>query len=268
MLKLSRGDGIAHLKLDRPEKLNALGPEFWEDFGSTVEELEADESLRVLILGGEGRSFCAGLDIPAMMPLLPLEPGRGPDGARQARFHRLIRQMQGAVQSLARCRLPVIAAVQGHCLGAGLDLICACDIRLASVEARFGVRETRLAMVADLGSLQYLPRIIGPGLARELIFTGRDFGAEEAKEIHLLNRVLPDPQALQEAALALAQEIVANPPLAVQGAKAVMNEAEKHQIERSLEYVATWNAAHLVTQDLGAAMSTMMTQQKPRYQGR
>jgi len=268
VIKLEIDGAIARITLARPEKLNALGPWFWDEMEPTVARLEDMHDVRVAILSGEGRSFTAGIDIMETLPKLPISQGGAPDGARQARLHHTIRAFQRTATCLERCRVPVIAAIHGHCLGAGIDLITACDIRLAAADARFGVRETRMAIVADVGTLQRLPRIVGPGIARELVFTGRDFDAAYAERIGLLNRVLPDKAALLEAADALAAEIAANPPLTVQGSKRVMNEAITADIDRGLEYVATYNAAHLVTQDLGMAVAAFVSKEKPTYSGR
>ncbi|MBU0551647.1 crotonase/enoyl-CoA hydratase family protein [Myxococcota bacterium] len=268
MLTLHLEGAVAHLKLNRPDKLNALTPEVWAALPALLDEIVEGGIARAVIFSGEGRAFTAGLDLRAALAQLPIDPGGAPDGARQRRLHALIRQMQRGVTALERCPLPVIAAVHGHCVGAGVDLITACDVRLSTRDALFSVRETKLAIVADLGTLQRLPRIIGPGLARELIFTGRDFNGEIAAQIGLVNRALPDQAALMAAATALAEEIAANPPLTVQGAKAVMNEAEAAAVDRGLEYVALWNSAHLVTQDFGVAVTAQMTGQRPEFSGR
>lgn len=268
MIKVEIEGAIARITLNRPEKLNALGPWYWDEMAPTMARIDDDHSVRVAILSGEGRAFTAGLDLMATLPQLPINQGGPPDGARQAKLHRVIRSMQGAATCFERSRVPVIAAVHGHCLGAGIDMITACDIRLAAADAKFGVRETKMAIVADIGTLQRLPRIVGPGIARELIFTGRDFGADYAAQIGLINRVLPDRAELMQAAEAMAAEIAENPPLTVQGAKRVMNEAVTADIDRGLEYVATWNAAHLVTQDLGMAVTAFVSKEKPTFSGR
>jgi len=157
--------------------------------------------------------------------------------------------------------------VHGACIGGGMDLITACDLRLASADAVFSVRETRIAMVADVGTLQRLTRIVGDGAARELIFTGRDIDATRAKEIGLVNEVLPDAQALVARARAVAAEIAANSPLAVQGAKQVLGHAERRQIDANLDYVALWNAAFLHSDDLTEAMSAFMQRRPPNFRG-
>jgi enoyl-CoA hydratase len=259
---------IAHLALNRPEKLNALGPAFWDDFAGFVGQIDADPAVRVAVLSGNGRAFTAGLDLMEMMPRLPRPGAGGPDGAKQAALHRMIERMQGTITSVERCRVPVIAAVHGWCVGGGVDLITACDIRLAAADAVFSVRETRLAMVADIGTLQRLPAIVGPGIARELIYTGRDFDAAYAERIGLVNRVLPDQAALLEAAFALAREIAANPPLAVQGCKRVLGEATRSEVDRGLAYVAAWNTGHLMSQDLATAATAYVTKKTPEFSGR
>ena len=176
--------------------------------------------------------------------------------------------MQRSVTSLADCPKPVIAAVHGYCIGGGVDLISACDIRLASADALFSVRETRVAIVADLGSLQRLPGIIAKGHVAELAYTGKDVtSAARAKEIALVNDVLPDAEATQAAAWALAEEISANSPLAVQGTKAVLRAGEGRSVADGLDYVATWNAGFLASDDLVEAMSAFMEKRTPQFGG-
>lgn len=194
-LQLETRDHVAHLRLNAPDKLNAMGPEFWQEMAPTMARINADLDVRVVVISGAGRAFTAGLDLVAMMPQLPISGGP-PDGAKRARMHQMIRDMQGAITAVERCRVPVIAAIHGYCLGGGVDLITACDIRLAAQNAVFGVRETKIAMVADVGTLQRLPNLVGHGIARELVFTGRDFDAAYAEKIGLVNRVLDTPEAL------------------------------------------------------------------------
>lgn len=267
MLDLTIDGYVAHVRLNRPEKLNAMGPEFWDDMPGVFAEIDQNRDIRAVVLSGAGRSFTAGLDLMAMMPRLPFGEGP-PDGAKQARLHQMIRDMQRAITCVERCRVPVVAAVHGHCIGGGVDLITACDVRLASADAKFSVREVRLAMVADMGTLQRLPAIVGQGVARELVFTGRDFDAAYAERIGLVNRVLADADAVRSEAFDVARAIAENPPLAVQGAKAVLNEAQRYETDRGLEYVASWNAAHLINQDLGVAVAAFVSKEKPEYSGR
>lgn len=264
-LTLEHDGHVARLTMNRPEKLNAMGPEFWDHMPERVAQACDHPDTRVLIVRGAGRAFTAGLDVMGMLPRLPIDAGQ--DGAKRARLHAIIRSMQQAITCVERARIPVIAAMHGPVIGGGVDLATACDIRLCSADAVFSVREVRLGMVADIGTLQRLPAIVGPGVARELAFTGRDVGADEALRIGLVNRVLPNPEALFEAADALAASIAANPPNAVQGAKAVMVEAVRHDIDRGLEYVAAWNAAHLLSHDLNRAIQGMASGTRPEYHG-
>ena len=266
MLELSVEVHVAQVLLNHPKKMNAMGPWFWDEMPGVFQQIDENPEVRVVVLRANGRAFSAGLDLMSMMPRLPLG-AKGPDNLRQAKLHRLIRDMQWAVTCVERCRVPVIAAIQGHCIGGGVDLIAACDIRLASADAIFSVREVKMAIVADIGSLQRLPRIVTPGIARELALTGRDFDAAYAEKIGLVNRLMPDHESLWADALATAQEIAENAPSAVQGTKAVMNEAISAETDRGLEYVATWNTAYLISQDLARAATGFATKTKPEFTG-
>ena len=259
---------VATLELDRDDKRNAMHNPMFESLREKLAEIEDNPEVRVAVLAGKGRGFCAGIDLMSLMGKMPVELGAAPDGAKQAKFHAFIRWLQEPLKHIERCRVPFIAAIHGPCLGLGVDLVTACDIRLATKDAVLSVRETKMAIVADLGSLQRLPLIVGRGRARELVFTGRDVSGQEAKEIGLVDEVLEDEASLRARAQEMAAQIAANPPLTVQGAKRVMNEAERAEIDRGLEFVATWNVGHLLTQDLGVAVTAFMTKQKPEFSGR
>jgi enoyl-CoA hydratase len=186
--------------------------------------------------------------------------------ARSARAEVL--RLQAAVTSVADCPLPVIAAIHGYCIGGGVDLIAACDIRLASADALLSVREAKVAIVADLGSLQRLPHIIGKGHVAELAYTGKDITAGRAESIGLVNRVSADADAVLADARQLAAEIADNSPLAVQGTKAVLRASEGHSVADGLEYVATWNAGALASDDLVEAMTAFMEKRPAVFTGR
>jgi enoyl-CoA hydratase len=270
-LSIERDGGVATLWLDRPDKLNALDRALWRSLPEAVASLDRDPEVRVIVLAGRGKAFCAGID------LVDHAAGFGSGGsisgtegspvARRRQLYDDIRAYQHTVTCLADTNKPVVAAVHGACLGAGVDLITACDIRLASADAVFSVRETRIAMVADVGSLQRLPRVIGDGHAREWIFTGADYDARRALEVQLLNAVLPDRDALFARAREVAAAIAANSPLAVQGAKQVLGFASRREVDANLDYVALWNAAFLHSEDLGEAMRAFMERRPPRFRG-
>ncbi|MHB8438804.1 MAG: crotonase/enoyl-CoA hydratase family protein [Acidimicrobiales bacterium] len=274
VIEVERDGHVATVWLDRPQARNALGPKLWEQLPLVMAELSGDASVRAVVLAARGPHFSVGLDLKAMSGLLTGGPdgaadGRAPSAAQRAAAARAsILRMQKSVTSLAQCPMPVIAAVHGYCIGGGVDLVSACDIRLASADALFSVRETKVAIVADLGSLQRLPGIIGKGHVAELAYTGRDINAERALAIGLVNEVLPDSDALHKAAHALAQEIAANSPLAVQGTKAVLQACEGRTVAEGLDYVATWNAGFLQSDDLVEAMTAFLEKRPPEFGGR
>lgn len=255
--------------LDNPDRRNAMGPAFWEELPAAIQELDADSTVRAVVIAARGPHFCVGLDLKS----LPFGDGGSRGGhdtspaARAGYAFRQIKRLQEAISSVERCTKPVIAAVHGYCIGGGIDLISACDIRLASEDSVFSVRETKMAIVADLGSLQRLPRILAAGHVAELAFTGRDIGARRALDIGLVNEVLATREETLETARALAEEIASNSPLAVQGTKAVLAASRDRSVEEGLDYVATWNAAFLISDDLSEAVAAFLDKRSPRFEG-
>jgi len=265
------GDGVSILWLDRPDKLNALHRALWDDIPAAVARLDEDESTRVIVLAGRGKAFCAGIDLVDHAPALAgggsiSGKGDSPVGRRRA-LYADIQRYQRTASCFEDTDKPVIAAVHGACLGAGMDLITACDLRLASADATFSVRETRIAMVADVGVLQRLPRIVGEGAARDLILTGRDIDAARAASLGLVSEVLPDAAALAARARELALSIAAHSPLATQGAKHVLNAARRSATRESLDYVALWNSAFLHSGELEEAVRAFAERRQPRFRG-
>ncbi|HYH98401.1 crotonase/enoyl-CoA hydratase family protein [Hyalangium sp.] len=268
-LRIEKADGIAEVVLIGPGKSNALGPDFWREMPEALRELDADESVRVLLLRGEGTHFSYGLDIAAMLETLgPLLMGDNNLASERTKLLQLIQRMQGATEGLARCRKPVLAAVHGWCIGGGIDLIAACDFRYCSREAKFSLREARVGIIADLGALQRLPRIIGEGHTRELAYIAGDFNAERALRMGLVNEVFESPEALLAGARATARKIADNPPLVVQGAKQVMEYCADKSVEDGLRFVAVWNSAFLQSNDLAEAFAAFMERRPPRFHGR
>ncbi len=271
VLTIEVKDHVATLWLDRPEKRNALGPAFWEDLPIAMEALGADEGVRAVVLAAKGPHFTVGLDLVAMSGLLSGSGGGDtrPSMAARAKTGRAaILRMQASVTSIEECPVPVVAAIHGYCIGGGVDLAAACDIRLASADAVFSVRETKIAIVADLGSLQRLPPIIGKGHVAELAYTGKDIDAERAAAIGLVNSVSTDADGVLTDARALTAEIAANSPLAVQGTKAVLRASEGRSTAEGLEYVAAWNAGALGSDDLTEAITAFMEKRPAMFTGR
>jgi enoyl-CoA hydratase len=272
VLAIDTDGNVATLWLDRAEKRNALGPSFWSDLPRAMAAIAADPETRAVVVAARGPHFTVGLDLVAMAGLTGQA---GPDKgaplsmAARAKSARLeILRLQASVTSVADCPLPVIAAVNGYCIGGGVDLAAACDIRLASADAIFSVREAKVAIVADLGSLQRLPHIIGKGHLAELAYTGKDITAARAESIGLINQISADADAVVADARALAAEIAANSPLAVQGTKAVLTASEGRSVAEGLEYVATWNAGSLSSDDLTEAMTAFMEKRPAVFTGR
>lgn len=270
-LTIEREGGVAVLSLDRPEKLNALHRPLWDSIPQAVASLDADPEVRVIVVAGKGKGFCSGIDLMDHAQGLAggSLSGRGESavGRRRAMYDD-IRRYQRTMSAFADTNKPVIAAVHGVCLGGGMDLVTACDLRVCSADAVFSVRETRIAMVADVGTLQRLTGIVGEGAARELIFTGRDIDASRAQSIGLVNEVLPDAAACLARARAVAAEIAANSPLAVQGCKQVLGFAVRRAVDTNLDYVALWNAAFLQSDDLAEAMTAYAQRRPPQFRGR
>jgi enoyl-CoA hydratase len=263
VITIEKDGHITTVWLDRPDKLNAMNLPMWEDIPRAMAALGADHETRVIIIAGRGRAFTAGIDLQALAMVGSGLEGNSEVAKRQALFH-LIKKLQHTMTSIADSPKPVIAAVHGPCIGAGVDLITACDIRLAANDAIFSVRETKLGMVADVGTMQRLPQVVAPGFVAELAYTGKDITAERAKEMGLVNDLHDD---VHQAALHLAAEIAANSPLAVQGAKAVLKAGENRSVEEALDYMALWNAAFLQSNDLQEAMVAHLQNRAPDFQG-
>jgi enoyl-CoA hydratase len=268
VLTVEKNGFVATLWLDSPERRNAMGPAFWADLPVIMDELTDDDSVRVVVIAAKGPHFTTGLDLKTMT--LSNNGGSGGSRSQASRasgFLKRVKKLQRTITSVADCPKPVIAAIHGACIGGGVDLITACDIRLASADAFFSVRETKIAIVADVGTLQRLPKVISRGHLAELAYTGKDIDAERAAKIGLVNDVLPDVDALHSAAQAMADEIAANSPLVVMGTKAVLTASADRTIEEGLDYVAVWNAAFLASDDLTEAMSAFVEKRPPIYTG-
>ena len=279
VLSIEQDEFVATVWLDRPEARNAMGPDLWRDLPRAMDAVGGDPTVRAVVIAAKGPHFSVGLDLKSMGSVLSgggeaedAAPGAGGSAASMAArargARREVLRLQDAITAVARCPKPVVAAVHGYCIGGGVDLIAACDIRLGSADAVFSVREAKMAIVADLGSLQRLPAIIGAGHVAELAFTGKDISAERAKDIGLVNEVAADAEGVLKAARALAAEIAANSPIAVQGTKAVLVANEGRTVAEGLDYVATWNAGMLASDDLTEAVTAFMEKRAPKFTGR
>ena len=256
-LALSLDAHIALVELNRPDKANSMSPAMWEDLDACFRWCDREPKVRVVILAARGKHYCAGLDL-AMFASLDdpaLEAGRR---AEQRRDN--IERLQRNLGAIERCRKPVLAAIHYTCIGGGVDMICCADMRYCTEDAYFAIKEIDLGMVADVGTLQRLPRLIGDGLVRELAYTGRRMGAQEARAAGLVNRVFADREALLEGVRRIAVTIAARSPLAVRGSKEVILYGRDHSVEDGLRYIANWNAGMLSADDLA---QTVMAGGKP-----
>jgi enoyl-CoA hydratase len=256
--------GIAEVRLDRPDKSNAINEPMWQELREAFRWVDAASAARVAVLCGEGRNFCAGIDLAMLMGIPQRIASRDAARSREA-LRRIILDMQDCFTTVERCRKPVLAAIQGACVGGAIDLVTCCDMRYASAEASFSVREIDVGMAADVGTLQRLPRLVPDGIARELCYTGRNVDAAEARGIGLVNRVFESPQALHDGVTRIAASIAAKSPPAIRGIKRMLDYGRDHSVADGLEYVATWNASMLLSEDVGEALTAMRENRPPRF---
>lgn len=257
---LTKQDAIVHLEMNRPEKANGMSPDFWADLPGIAGIINSDPSVRCVVLTGAGRHFSGGMDLATFADInsmLENEPGRAAYALRD-----LILRLQDSLSSLEKLRVPVIAVTHGACLGGAIDLITACDIRVASADTSFGIEEIHIGMAADVGTLQRLPKLIPPAIVSELAYTGRRFSAEEAHRWGLVNSVHADRQAALDAAMAMAQGIAQKSPLAIAGIKHAITYARDHSVSDSLDQIATWNAGMLRPAELTKALTAKMAKQQ------
>ena len=265
--RVTREGAVAEVTLLGPGKGNAMGPDFWAECPEVFARLSKDDEVRAVIVYGQGEHFSFGLDLKAMMPtLMPyLAP---PNLAKQRTgLFELVLDLQRSFDAIEACKKPVICCLHGHAIGGAIDLATACDVRLASADAKLSVREVKVAMVADLGSLQRLPRIVGQGITRELAYTGKEIDAARSLRIGLVNDVLPDKAALLTSAREMARQIADNSPLVVSGIKEVLDFGERSHVRDRERFVAVWNAAFLASNDLAEAMAAFMERRAPLFKG-
>lgn len=255
---------VAYATLNRPEKANALNGKLWFEIGDLGKWADSTPEVRALVIQGSGNHFTAGIDFELIMQVVG-ETASLPDGHKQEQLRRKIMAMQNAFTALEDCRKPVIAAIHGSCIGGGIDLITACDLRYTVPDARFCVKEVDLAIVADVGTLQRLPPIVGEGIARELAMTARVFNGEEALAMGLVSRVFDSVETLRTGVQEIAESIAKKSPLTQRGIKQVMNHCRGKSVREGLEFVATWNAAVLVSADAQEAMGAMMQKREPKF---
>ncbi|MGH2653154.1 MAG: enoyl-CoA hydratase/isomerase family protein [Actinomycetota bacterium] len=257
-LKYGVHDGVATIELARPEKRNAVNAQMFSELGDAAERAASDSGIRVVLLKGQGPSFCAGIDITLLGQLA---------GTRGARFRTFVRTAQRPSLLLAQMDKPTVAAVQGHALGAGFQLTLACDLRIAADDARFGMLEVRFGLIPDLAGTHRLTRLVGPALAKELVWTGRLVEVDEAERLGLVNRVVP-AGALEKEAETFVRELAASPPIPVSLTKSLLSRAAETSLETALEREAQAQAMAVESDDHREAIEAYLEQRPPRFGGR
>lgn len=260
-------DNIANIILSRPEQLNSMSRKFWVELPEILEEVNRNSEIRVLIISSTGKHFCAGMDLSAFdngVANIPKE--KRPDNARIGEaLYRSAKELQEYICKLEKIRVPVIAAIHGGCIGGALDLVTACDIRLATDDAFFCIQEINIGMAADVGTLQRLPRIIPNSKMRELAYTGRRMLADEAKESGLVSDIYSSQEEMVNAAKEMANEIAKKSPIAIYGLKALMNYSRDHTISDSLDFNALWSGAMLSQRDMEEAIKAFVEKREATF---
>lgn len=265
MFEVQIENHIAQVMFNRPEKANAIHQKGWEELKSIFENLSDDPKVRVVILKSTGKHFCAGIDLSLLMSFQQFNNIEC-DGRKREGFLKAVRQLQACVNAIENCRKPVIAAIQGGCIGGGVDIVAACDMRYASEDAYFTIKEIDMGMVADLGTLQRLPKIIPYGVATELAYTGRKMYAMEAEKVGLLNRSFTSRAELQTEVEKVAATIANKSPLSIRGTKEVLLYARDHSVSEGLQQIQLWNAAMFLSKDLMEAFQSGMEKRPPEFE--
>jgi enoyl-CoA hydratase len=237
-------DQVAHIQLKRPEAMNTMVRDFWNELPQIVRDIDENARARCIVISSTGKHFCAGMDLAVFQGGGSTSAAASQDrhvNAEAMRYH--VKQLQDAFSCLDEARMPVIAAIQGGCVGGAVDMTSACDIRYCTADAFFVIQEINIGMTADVGTFPRLCKLIPEGWVRELAYTGRRLPAHRAREIGLVNEVFDSHEQVVDHALATAREIAGKAPLAVTGSKVMINYARDHTIKDGLDYIAVWQTA-------------------------
>lgn len=253
-------DKVGLVTMSRPERSNSMIPSFWNELPDIVDELSNAGNVRALVLAAEGKNFCSGMDLEVFGSNDTVGGGddsrsAGHRSRRNERFRSTALKLQETFTSMERARMPVLSAIQGACVGGGIDMISATDMRYATENAWFSIHEINIGMTADVGTLQRMPKLVPEGIVRELAYTGRRWSAEEAKAAGFVNEVYPDHDTLLDAVMNVAGEIASKSPMAVWGTKQTMHYTRDHTVADGLEFIANWNAAMFDTDDMAEAFT-------------
>ena len=256
---------IAHIVLNRPEAFNAMPRAFWNKLPEIVSDIDDNAKARVIVVSSTGKHFTAGMDISVFTDGEGVGAGQGDQYARAETFRQFVLTLQNTFSCFDNARVPVIVAVQGGCIGAGVDMISACDIRYATEDAFFQIHEINIGMTADVGTFPRLCNLIPQGWVRELAYGGGRLAAAKAKEIGLVNDVFPTQEAMLAHVMDLAAEIAAKAPVAVAGSKRMINYARDHSIADGLDYIATWQAGMFAPPHMMEAFAAKAQKRAPEF---
>ena len=260
-------DRVGHIRMNRPEKSNSMIPAFWRELPEIVDGWSQSGSVRAVVLSSVGKHFCSGMDLEVFSNDPSISPG-GPSGHRSRRndrFRSTVLKLQDTFTALERARMPVLCAIQGACVGGGIDLVSAADMRYADESAFFSIAEVNIGMTADVGTLQRMPKLVPEGIVRELAYTGRRWSAAEAHAAGFVNAVFPDHESLLDGVLEVAAQIAAKSPMAVWGTKQTMHYTRDHSVADALDFIANWNAAMFDTDDMGEAFTAQLEQRPAEF---
>ena len=248
-------DHVAHIRMIRPERANSMIPEFWDELPKIVGQLSEGNEARAIVLSAEGRHFCSGMDLSVFAGNndVSVQDNAAHISRQRANFRTKALHLQRTFCWLEESRLPVLSAIQGACIGGGIDMVSATDLRYATEDAFFCIQEINIGMTADVGTLQRMPKLVPEGVVRELAYTGRNMSASEAKERGFVIDIYEDQDAMDDAVLEIAQEIASKSPMAIWGTKQTLNYGRDHSVADGLEYIATWNAAMFDPDDMAEA---------------
>ena len=255
---------VAHIQLNRPETANAMNRALWQELGEAMAWADSSPEVRVVILSGNGKHFCAGIDLSMLNEII--DDSITCEARKREALREEILWLQQQLSAIESCRKPVLAAIHGACIGGGVDMISACDIRYCTEDAIFSIKEIDIGMVADVGTLQRLPRLIGDGTMREIAYTGRDVRGDEASTIGLSNRCFTNKEAMMEEVLAIAKTIASKSPLSIRGTKQVLLYSREHSVADGLDYIATWNAGMLMSNDIKTALLAQRKGESPKFE--
>lgn len=264
LFKVEIADKIAHVALNRPDKSNAIPQQGWEEMEAIFNELSETPEVRVIVLSGEGKNFCAGIDLSLLMSIRQAVSNDCEGRMREA-LRQMVKKIQAPITAIDKCRKPVLAAIHGACVGGGVDIVSACDMRYSTEDAYFTIREIDMGMVADIGTMQRLPKVIPDGMMREMAYTGRNVYGPEAKEIGLVNRTFANKEEMMGAVMDIAATIAAKSPLSIRGSKEIIRYARDHSVEDGLDYISVWNAAMILSNDLNEAFMATMEKRPPKF---